>query len=156
MTISVKTKTKYQYIRCIKTMYIRMHTHKKLSSEISSVQFSRSVVSDSLRPHELQHARPPCPSPTPCFLLDACRPTISLQGHKHIPNNGYSHKIIGCNCSYFFNIWLLPESFLTRDIMQKEISIGFCFWSGETGSFHILHILPKFITLADFFLAVPP
>ena len=32
---------------------------------ISSVQFSRSVVSDSLLPHELQHARPPCPSPTP-------------------------------------------------------------------------------------------
>ena len=31
----------------------------------SSVQFSRSVVSDSLRPHELQHARPPCPSPFP-------------------------------------------------------------------------------------------
>ena len=31
----------------------------------SSVQFSHSVVSDSLRPHELQHARPPCPSPTP-------------------------------------------------------------------------------------------
>ena len=30
-----------------------------------SVQFSRSVVSDSLWPHELQHARPPCPSPTP-------------------------------------------------------------------------------------------
>ena len=31
----------------------------------SSVQFSRSVVSNSLQPHELQHARPPCPSPTP-------------------------------------------------------------------------------------------
>ena len=31
----------------------------------SSVQFSRSVVSDSLRPHESQHARPPCPSPAP-------------------------------------------------------------------------------------------
>ena len=31
----------------------------------SSVQFSCSVVSDSLWPHELQHARPPCPSPTP-------------------------------------------------------------------------------------------
>ena len=31
----------------------------------SSVQFSRSVVSDTLQPHELQHARPPCPSPTP-------------------------------------------------------------------------------------------
>ena len=32
-----------------------------------SVQFSRSVVSDSLRPHGLQHARPPCPSPSPEF-----------------------------------------------------------------------------------------
>ena len=31
----------------------------------SSVQFSRSVVSNCLRPHELQHARPPCPLPTP-------------------------------------------------------------------------------------------
>ena len=31
----------------------------------SSVQFSHSVVSDSLRPHESQHARPPCPSPSP-------------------------------------------------------------------------------------------
>ena len=34
-------------------------------SQFSSVQFIHSVVSDSLRPHELQHARPPCPSPTP-------------------------------------------------------------------------------------------
>ena len=34
-------------------------------TQLSSVQFSRSVVSDSLRPHESQHARPPCPSPTP-------------------------------------------------------------------------------------------
>ena len=33
--------------------------------QFSSVQFSRSVVSDSLRPNESQHARPPCPSPTP-------------------------------------------------------------------------------------------
>ena len=50
---------------------------------ISSVQFSRSVVSDSLRPHEPQHARPPCPSPTPevhpnpCPLSRWCHPTIS-------------------------------------------------------------------------------
>ena len=38
----------------------------------SSVQFSCSVVSDSLRPHELQHARPPCPSPTPGVHSDSC------------------------------------------------------------------------------------
>ena len=35
------------------------------SLEISSVQFSCSVVSDALQPLELQHARPPCPSPAP-------------------------------------------------------------------------------------------
>ena len=38
----------------------------------SSVQFSRSVVSDSLRPRGLQHARPPCPSPTPGVYSDSC------------------------------------------------------------------------------------
>jgi len=48
-----------------------------------SVQFSCSVVSDSLRCYELQHARPPCPSPTPgvhpnsCALSRWCHPAIS-------------------------------------------------------------------------------
>ena len=37
----------------------------------SSVQFSRSVLSDSLGPHESQHARPPCPSPTPRVHSDS-------------------------------------------------------------------------------------
>ena len=47
------------------------------------VQFSRSVVSNSLRPHESQHTRPPCPSPTPgvhsnsCLSSQWCHPTIS-------------------------------------------------------------------------------
>ena len=39
---------------------------------LSSVQFSLSVVSDSLRPHELQHNRPPCPSPTPGVHSNSC------------------------------------------------------------------------------------
>ena len=49
---------------------------------LSSVQFSRSVVSNSLRPHESQHTRPPCPSPTPevhpnpCPSSRWCHPTI--------------------------------------------------------------------------------
>ena len=38
----------------------------------SSVQFSRSVMSDSLWPHESQHARPPCPSPTPGVHSNSC------------------------------------------------------------------------------------
>ena len=48
-----------------------------------SVQFNCSVVSDSLRPHELQHARSPCPSPTPgvhansCPSSQWCHPAIS-------------------------------------------------------------------------------
>ena len=41
-------------------------------SAISSVQFSLSVVSNSFRPHESQHARPPCPSPTPGVHPDSC------------------------------------------------------------------------------------
>ena len=51
--------------------------------QFSSVQLSRSVVSDSLRPHESQHARPPCPSPTPRVHSDShpssrwCHPAIS-------------------------------------------------------------------------------
>ena len=49
----------------------------------SSAQFSRSVVSDSLRPHESQHTGPPCPSPTPGVHPDSrlssqwCHPAIS-------------------------------------------------------------------------------
>ena len=39
--------------------------------QFSSVQFSHLVVSDSLRPHELQHVRPPCPSPTPGVHSDS-------------------------------------------------------------------------------------
>ena len=37
-----------------------------------SAQFSHSVASDSLRPHELQHTRPPCPSPTPGIYSNSC------------------------------------------------------------------------------------
>ena len=57
---------------------VKLHT-----LNISSVHFSHSVVSESLRPHGLQHARPPCPSPTTgtysnsCPLSRWCHPTIS-------------------------------------------------------------------------------
>ena len=42
------------------------------SSRFSSVQFSSSFVSDSLQPHESQHSRPPCPSPTPGVYPNSC------------------------------------------------------------------------------------
>ena len=65
-------------------------------SSFSSVQFSRSVVSYSLWPHEEQHARPPCPSPTPgvhpnpCSLSWWCHSTIS------------SSVILFCSCPQSF------------------------------------------------------
>ena len=59
---------------------------KSTAGLVGSVQFSRSVVSDSLRTRESQHARPPCPSPTPGVHSDSspssqwCHPTISSFG----------------------------------------------------------------------------
>ena len=56
---------------------------KGIRGQFSSVQFSGSVISDSLRPHESQHARPPCPSPSPGVHSDShpssqwCHPAIS-------------------------------------------------------------------------------
>ena len=75
---------------CIHT-HTHTHTHTYLYilffrffSLISSVQFSRSVMYNSLWPHELQHTRAPCPSltprvhPNPCLLSQWCHPTISF------------------------------------------------------------------------------
>jgi len=75
---------KWKQLKCppreewIKKMYIYIH-----NDIFSSVQFGHSVVSDSLRPHESQHARPPCLSPTPRVHSDSrpssqwCHPAIS-------------------------------------------------------------------------------
>ena len=69
-------------------MYTYVHLYQPCFKQLwighfSSVQFSRSVMSDSLWPCELQHARLPCPSPTPgactnsCLSSWWCHPTIS-------------------------------------------------------------------------------
>ena len=70
-------------------MQYTSHSHPLYSIKLHStniqysVQSSRSVVSDSLRPHESQHTRPPCPSPTPrvysnsCPSSQWCHPAIS-------------------------------------------------------------------------------
>ena len=56
---------------------------KHISFQFSWVQFSHSVMSNSLKPHELQHTRPPCPSTTPGVALNSyplsrwCHPAIS-------------------------------------------------------------------------------
>ena len=61
-------------LSCLKTTGRgkKMKVKQNLIFVICSVQFSCSVVSDSLQPHELQHARPPCPSPTPRIYSNSC------------------------------------------------------------------------------------
>ena len=60
-----------------------LYTKNTFPQSYSSLQFSCSVVSNSLWPHELQHARPPCPSPTPGVHSNSrpsswcCHPAIS-------------------------------------------------------------------------------
>ena len=63
-------------VGCILSLYLLVQNLSQLHMHIaiiqfSSVQFRHSVVSNSLRPHELQHARPPCPSPTPGVHSDS-------------------------------------------------------------------------------------
>ena len=76
-------------IRFLSTVYphleevVNRNWLNAMHERLSSVQFSRSVVSDSLWPHESQHARPPCPSPSPgvhsnsCPSSRWCHPAIS-------------------------------------------------------------------------------
>ena len=52
--------------------------HYLFCVEFSSVQFSHSVMFDSFRPHALQHARPPCPSPTPRVHPNLCPCLVCL------------------------------------------------------------------------------
>ena len=72
------------YIECYTPQILTMMCTPWGWSSFSSVQFSCSAMSDSLQPHGLQHARPPCPSPTPgvysnsCPLSRWCHLTISF------------------------------------------------------------------------------
>ena len=70
-----------------------------------SVQFSYSVVSNSLRLHALQHARPPCPSPTPGVYSRSC------------PLSRWWHPTISSSCP----LLLLPSIFLSLFIYYKAI-----------------------------------
>jgi len=69
-----------------------------LQVALSSVQFSCSVVSNSLWPHGLQHARLPCPSPTPGACSNSC------------PSSQWYHPTISSSvASLFFLPWIFPS-----------------------------------------------
>ena len=80
----------------------------------SSVPFSHSVVSDSFRPHESQHARPPCPSPTPRVYSNSC------------PSNQWRHPAISSSV-ISFSSW--PQSFpASRSFLMSQLFS----WGGQS------------------------
>ena len=82
-----------------------------------SVQFSHSVVSDSLQPHESQHARPPCPSPTPRLYSNTC------------PSSRWCHSTISSSVVPFS---ACPQSFLVSGSFQMSQLFA---WGGQHISF---------------------
>ena len=91
----------------------------------SSVQFSRSVVSDSLWPHELQHARPPCPSPTPRVYPNPC------------PSSWWCHPAISSSVVTFSSC---PQSLPTSEsfLMSQLFT-----WGGQSiGVLALASVLP--------------
>ena len=78
-----------------------------LCIHVSSVQFSRSVVSNFLRPHEPQHARPPCPSPSPGVHPNPC------------PSSRWCHPTISSCCP----LLLLPSIFPSIRVFSNESAL---------------------------------
>ena len=93
---------------------------------VGSVQFSRSVVSDSLRPLELQHARPPCPSPTPKVHSNSC------------PSSRWCHPAISSSVVPFPSC---PQSLPASESFPMSQLFA---WGGQsTGVSALASVLPK-------------
>ena len=92
-----------------------------------SVQFSRSVMSNSLRPHGLQHARLPCPSPTPracsnsCPLSRWCHPTISSCHSLLLPPSIFHSIRVFSNKSVLCIRWPKYWSFNSASVLPMNI-----------------------------------
>ena len=94
--------------------------------QFSSVQFSRSVVSNTLRPHELQHTRPPCPSPTPGVHSNSC------------PSNQWCHPAISS--------FIVPFSSCPQSLPASEsfpVSQLFAWGGQSTGVAALASFLPE-------------
>ena len=84
--------------------------------QFSSVQFSCSIMSDSLWPHGLQHVRPPCSSPTPGVHSNSgpwsrwCHPTISRADTGYKMNLKKKYTALKLNTQYISSLWFLHTS----------------------------------------------
>ena len=102
--------------------------HQNLGIALIShlVQFSRSVVSDFLQPHELQHATPPCPSPSPGVHSDS-----------H-PSSGWCHPAISSSVVFFSSC---PQSLPASESFPMSQLFA---WGGQsTGVSALVSFLPK-------------
>ena len=94
--------------------------------QLSSVQFSHSVVSDSFRPHESQHARPPCPSPSPGVHPNSC------------PSSWWYHPTISSSVVPFFSC---PQSLPASESFPMSQLFS---WGGQSiGVSALASFLPK-------------
>ena len=113
------------YLFYITTLQLGLKQSERFDA-FSSVQFSHSVVSYSLRPHELQHARPPCPSPTPGVHSDSC------------PLSQWCHPAISSS--------VIPFSFCPQSLPASEsfpMSKLFAWGGQSTGVSALASFLPK-------------
>ena len=95
-----------------------LEQHHLLGFKISSVPFSRSVVSNSLQLHGLQYSRPPCPSPTPRVYSNSC--SLSQWGHPTISSfiDPFSSCLLSFPASGFFQM----SQFFTSDGPSNGVS----------------------------------
>ena len=99
---------------------------RKVMTNLSSVQFSRSVMSNSLQPHESQHARSPCPSPTPGVHLNSC------------PLSRWCHPVISSSVVPFSSC---PQSLPASESFPMSQLFA---WDGQsTGVSALASFLPK-------------
>ena len=123
-------------------IYKISHLGDSFFFQFSSVQFSRSVVSDILRPNGLQHARLPCPSPTPGACSNSC--PLSLWCHPNI-----SSSVVPFSCLESFPAL---ESFpMCQFFTSGAQSIGVSI-SASVLPINIQDWFPLGLTLIDLFL----
>ena len=108
------------------SLFLFLFFHYSLLVQFRSVQFSRSVVSDSLRPHKSQHTRSPCPSPTPGVHRNSC------------PSSWWCHPAISSSVIPFSSCpQSLPES---GSFPMSQLFT----WGGQsTGVSDLAPLLPK-------------
>ena len=108
-------------------LHKRLYQMIKTNIKLSSVQFSCSVVSDSLKPHGLHHARPPCPSPTPGVYWNSCPSRQSnyliLCHSLLLPTSIFSSMRVFSNQSVLRIRW---------SSIRASASIWACQWIGRT------------------------